>query len=107
MAEKHFDPEDPFTLNGHAVALTAAEAEEHTLEMIDTIIHEFAMLGWPREMILGMFKKPFYRMPYMICREKGEGFIRDRVNRFFGTRVLISLEDKNCNETCQSGQNPP
>lgn len=83
MADKHFDPDDPFTLNGHAVALTAEEAEEHMLEMTDTIIHEFAMLGWPSEMILNMFKKPFYRMPYMICQQKGEAFIKSRIARVF------------------------
>ena len=83
MAEKHLDPDDPFTLNGHAVALTAGEAEEHMLEMTDTIIQEFSTLGWTSGMILNMFKKPFYRMPYMICQQKGEEFIKSRIARVF------------------------
>ena len=87
MADKHFDPEDPFTLNGHAVTLTAEEAEEHMIEMTDTIIQEFAGLGWSPEMILGMFKKPFYRMPYNICNSKGEGFVKSRIDRFFGSFI--------------------
>lgn len=85
MADKHFDPEDPFTLNGHAVALTAEEAEEHMLEMTDTIIHEFAMLGWPPGMILNMFKKPFYRMPNMIFQNRGEAFVKSRLERICPT----------------------
>ncbi len=83
MADKHFDPEDPFTLNGHAVSLTAEEAEEHMMEMTDALIQEFSMLGWTEGMILGMFKKPFYRMPYMILQTRGEEFVRSRINRFF------------------------
>lgn len=87
MADKHLDPEDPFTLNGHAIPLTAEEADEHMIEMTDALVQEFAMLGWPPAMILGMFKKSFYRMPHMIFQAKGELYVQSRIDRFFGVSI--------------------
>jgi len=76
---KNLDPEDPFSLTGHAVALSAEEAEEHLIEMTDTIIHEFTLLGWTPERILGMFNNPFYRMPHEILRSRGASFVQSRM----------------------------
>lgn len=84
MADKHIDPEDPFELNGHAIAVSPEESEACMIEMTDTVIAEFAGLGWPPDMIFNMFKKPFYRMPFMIAQTKGDAFIRDRIERRFG-----------------------
>ena len=88
MADKHLDPEDPFTLNGHAVAVSPEEAEVCMIEMTDTVISEFSALGWPREMIFKMFKKPLYQMPFMIAQTKGDAFVQDRIERYFSRPIL-------------------
>ena len=87
MADKHLDPEDPFTLNGHAVAVSPEEADACMIEMTDTVIAEFSTLGWPPDMIFKMFKKPFYRMPFMIGQTKGDAFVQDRIELFFSRRI--------------------
>lgn len=83
MADKHIDPEDPFTLTGHAIPITPEESAQNVIEMTDALIHEFAMLGWSLDMIAGMFKKPFYRMPHMILQSQGEDFVRGRILKYF------------------------
>jgi hypothetical protein len=77
MANKELDPEDPMAFVG-----VGMECDEKNFnEMVETIIEEFMLLGWPDSTILEMFRQPFYQFPHSILRLKGEPYVMATILR--------------------------
>jgi hypothetical protein len=78
---KRFAIEDPF----EAVAVSLATAEDTTEEMARTFVEEFALLGFPPEKIMRLFRNPFYAGAHMVYTQRGEDFIQGLLRDVFGT----------------------
>ncbi len=71
MPKDEFDLNDPMELVGVEVP-----SEEDTLdEMARCFVDEFVRLGYPDEVILHLFKSPFFAGSHLIYRRKGEGYV--------------------------------
>lgn len=77
MAEKHFDAEDPMAFVG--VGMECDEANFN--EMVEAVIEEFMLMGWPDARILEMFRQPFYQLPHAVLKLKGEPYVSDAIAR--------------------------
>jgi len=79
MPKDEFDFDDPMELNGVGVA-----CEEDTTEaMTECFIEEFMRLGYNAKQILAMFRNPHYIGMNMVVQNRGEQFVRDRIEEFF------------------------
>lgn len=75
MPTKSFDPHDPFDLVGTAVPVE--EGRDNVEEMARSFIQEYLTMGWGEKVIMMMFRKPRYRGPHKVYRDRGEQYIRD------------------------------
>ncbi len=69
-------PEDDrsnFALTHHAVP--GEPGRDHIAEMAEAFIIEFKRMRWTDEMILNVFRNPFYAGPYYVYTEKGEEYV--------------------------------
>ena len=53
-------------------------------EMARTLIEEFAVVGWPRERILRMFKQPTFAGPYAVYEDRGLEFVEALIGEVLG-----------------------
>lgn len=74
MPKNESDPEDPLELVGVELS---SQSEAQLRDMALCFAEEFAREGWGEEELLGMFKNPFYKGPYLAWQQKGEAFIRE------------------------------
>ncbi len=72
------DPRD-FELTHHIVP--GEPGRDHLAEMAEAFIIEFKRMRWTDEMILDVFRNPFYAGPHHAYREKGEDYIIELLNR--------------------------
>lgn len=79
MPKDEFDPEDPFELSG--VGILASE--ESANEMCDCFIEEYMRMGHDAEGILYLFKNQFFLAVNMILQNRGEPFVRTRIEEVF------------------------
>lgn len=77
MADKCFDPEDPMEFIGVGMLSN----EQGFADMVEAIVEEYMMLGWPDRVILGMFRNPFYQLPHAVYRLKGEPYVQGVIRR--------------------------
>ena len=95
MPDKKFDPHDPFDLVGMPVPLE--EGRDGVAEMAEAFVDEYMTMGWSDKQILLTFRKPFFRGPYIVYRDRGEEYLkslisatrqrhRDRISRFTVSR---------------------
>ncbi len=68
MPKKEFDPEDP-------LEFFVVEIEGDFDEMAKSIVEEFVLLGYDREMLWKLFRDPFYRSTHTILQFKGEEYV--------------------------------
>ncbi len=79
MPKDEFDPDDPIELCGMALF-----TEEDTSEaMTECFIEEFMRLGYNHKQLLALFRNPHYTGMNMVLQNKGEQFIRDRIEELF------------------------
>jgi hypothetical protein len=77
MAEKEFDPEDPMQFIG-----VGMECDAETFDrMVETIIEEYLLLGWPDETIYSMFTLEYYQLPHAVFKSKGEAYVRSAIRK--------------------------
>lgn len=79
MPKDEFDPEDPLELCGVGLA----SHEDTTLEMTDCFIEEYMRLGYNHKQILALFRNPNYTGLNMVLQNKGEPFVRERIQEIF------------------------
>ena len=84
---KPLGPDDPMELTG-------AKLEGDVELMIDSIVEEYAGIGWGETEILRIFSRPFFQSTYNLARAVPPGQLLDRVRRVLGrcgvVRVAIS-----------------
>ena len=73
MAQKEFDPEDPMELVG--VEAPGGDPDQ----ALDTIVQEYLWLGWNPLQILMLFRSPQFGVTHQIYRQKGEAYVKARV----------------------------
>ena len=73
MPKNECDPEDPLELVG--VELPGA-TEEELHDMALCFAEEFVREGWNQERLMWMFKNPVYQGPYLVWKQKGDGFVQ-------------------------------
>jgi len=74
MPKREVGPEDPMEF----VAVGLPGASEAALrDMALCFAEEFARDGWTEERLLGLFKNPFYRGPYLVWCKQGDDFVRE------------------------------
>src|SRR5262245_33121973 len=79
MPKDEFDPEDPLELLGVGIV-----TEEDTTEaMTECFIEEFMRLGYNHKQLLALFRNPHYLGMNMVLQNKGESFVRDRIEESF------------------------
>ena len=77
MPTREFDPHDPFDLVGMPVPVE--EGHDNVEEMARCFIEEYLNMGWNDRAILAMFRKPTYKGPYSVYRQRGEEYVRQLI----------------------------
>lgn len=77
MVDKEFEESDPLEMVGVQIPI---QGDKHIVEMAETFIEEYLRMSWPEDMILGLFKLPFYRGPYFAYRVLGEERVRNMIS---------------------------
>ncbi len=72
MADKAFEPDDPFELRG---VVLPAQDETSLRDMALCFVEEFMRDGWSDEQLQAMFKQPFYRGPYLVWQQQGDAYV--------------------------------
>ena len=75
---KEFDPEDPFALVG---VVLPPPSDDDLAEMGRCFVEEFARMGWSPELMLRVFRSPFYRGPHAVYHRRGEEFVRGLIRQ--------------------------
>jgi len=88
MAEKPFEEEDPFSLNGMILQLPREEAKLAEAEMAACFIEEYALLGYDEEAIYRLFQDPFYRGTHAVLETRGEAFVRGLIRDICGGKEM-------------------
>ena len=79
MPKNEVDPEDPMELSGVALF-----TDEDTSEaMCECFIEEYMRMGYDHRKILSLFHTPFFLAMNMVLQNKGETFIRARIEETF------------------------
>ncbi len=75
------DATDPMQLVGHAMP-----GEPGGLElMAETVVDEYLRLGFDKDRILDMFRKPFFAMTHSVWQQKGDAWCDALVERVVAT----------------------
>ena len=72
---KKFEPEDPMELMG--VEVPGGDPDQ----VLDGIVQEYLLLGWKPPRILSLFRSPYFSGTHQIYRQKGEAYVKERVQR--------------------------
>lgn len=83
MTAKEFEQNDPFELVG---TILPSSDIKYIEAMAETFVEEYVRMGWPDDMILKLFKTPFYRGPYIAYKVMGEDRVRGTI-----TKVMARL----------------
>ncbi|OHB70166.1 MAG: hypothetical protein A2W23_01325 [Planctomycetes bacterium RBG_16_43_13] len=75
MPKDEFDPEDPMEWNAIALPGDTMDA------MAECFIEEFARMGYTDEMLLKIFKNPFYVATHNVYKEKGEEYVKGLIEK--------------------------
>jgi hypothetical protein len=79
---KDVEPEDPMEIVG--VVLDRPMDRRGLDDMARTFIEEYALMGWPRKRILGLFRQPFYGGAHDAYEALGEDRIKELVEETLG-----------------------
>ncbi len=72
-APKEFEPDDPMELVG--VELPGGDVDA----TLDGLVNEYLMLGYTGAQIRWLFKSPYYGVTNDIWRQKGDGYVEQRI----------------------------
>jgi hypothetical protein len=81
MADKEFEPEDPF--QPVAVALVTP-GYDGMQAMARCFVEEFAIMGWPPKRIFRLFTIPEFAGSYSVMQERGEAYVKSIIASVFG-----------------------
>jgi hypothetical protein len=92
---KEPDQEDPMELTG-------MEFEGDLSLMIDSIIEEYASIGWGESQILQIFDRPFFRSTYNAARALPPQQLRQRVRDVLARCGIIQVAIQKSEDTHQN-----
>jgi hypothetical protein len=81
-ADKELEANDPYELTG--VRYPVAEGVDSDRETARTLIEEFAMQGWKRDQIAGLFADPHAGSAHEIFRRRGGLLLDELFDEVFG-----------------------
>jgi hypothetical protein len=81
MADKDFEPEDPF--EPVAVALSTP-GYDGTDAMARCFVEEYALMGWPPERVYRLFTIPEFAGSYSIMQQRGPEYVKSLIASVFG-----------------------
>ncbi len=82
LPDKEFEEDDPYELV--AVRLPSPPGYDAPAAMARTFIEEFAMMGWPPERILILFRSSKFAGTHAVYEERGEDYVRGLIAQVFG-----------------------
>lgn len=74
--KKEYEPDDPFEMVEQGFKATPQEYDY----MATCIIEEYALMGFNKDMIISIFRSPWYQLPHSIYKVKGEEYVLSRIN---------------------------
>jgi hypothetical protein len=89
MAEKHFEPEDPFA----PVAVELSTPGYDGMEaMARCFVEEYALMGWPPERIFRLFTIPEFAGTYSVWEQRGAAYVKDMIAAVMGEASRTALD---------------
>ena len=82
-SEKPVDPEDPF--DPVALRVPVEDRDQGILDAAECYTEELITMGYTDNMIVALFRKPFYMGLNPLYRNRGEEFVRDFVSKCRGS----------------------
>jgi hypothetical protein len=82
--DKELEEDDPYELV--AVQVPGPPGYDGPAEMARVFIEEFALMGWPPERILRLFRSRAFAGAHAVYEERGEAFVRALIDAVFGRR---------------------
>ncbi len=89
MAEKHFEPDDPF--QPVAVALSTP-GHDGMAEMARCFVEKFAIMGWPPQRIFKLFTIPEFAGSHSVYQERGRAYVKEIIASVMGPGSIAELE---------------
>jgi hypothetical protein len=80
--EKHSEADDPYALVGHGVPVE--DGVDAAGDMALCFVEEYAMMGFPRSMVAGIFRNPYYQGPHGVFCLRGEEFVTRILDEVYG-----------------------
>lgn len=80
--DKELEADDPYQLTG--VRYPVADGVDADRETARTLIEEFAMQGWHRSQIAGLFADPHSGSAHAIYRRRGAALLDELFDEVFG-----------------------
>ncbi|MBM3941585.1 MAG: hypothetical protein FJ316_01405 [SAR202 cluster bacterium] len=75
---KEFEPDDPMELVG--VELPGGDIDQ----ALDDLVLEYLSIGWSPTEIMFLFRSPHYQATHNIYRQKGHGYVKERIENLAG-----------------------
>ncbi len=75
MPKDEFEDDDPMELVG--VALPEGDPDE----LASAIVEEFIRVGLSDQELFGLFRDPFYAGSHAIWKSRGDGYVRELIER--------------------------
>ena len=82
--KKEFEEDDPYELVAHQVPVPAGYDAPGL--MARTFVEEFALMGWPPERIMRIFRSAAFAGSHSVYEERGEAYIQGLIDEVFGPR---------------------
>lgn len=87
MPPRAYEPDDPMVLQG-------TEVGGDCRVMLDSIIEEYAMMGWDAGKIEKLFDLPFFRATHGLMVQMGKDAIRRRIREVLGRVGVLRFDSK-------------
>ena len=71
---KEYEPDDPMELVG-------VELPGDQDQVLEDIVQEYLLMGWSPPAIFFLFQTPNYTATHRIYKEKGEAYVKDRIQQ--------------------------
>ena len=90
MPIDEFCDEDPLELVGMVMP-----GEEGQLErMAETIVEEYARMGWDQKRLMTLFTNPMFMSTYRVYQLKGAGYVENLIQQTCAKYHFSSAEEK-------------
>ena len=90
MPKDEFVDEDPMELVGMVLPGDAGQLER----MAETIVEEYARMGWDEPRLFTLFTHPLFMATHRIYLYKGEGYVKNLIHQTCARYRILSVEVK-------------